>query len=124
MRAPVLLVACAIALPVAGRAAAQAPEVQVSAVPEYAAVRAGSSFRVAVRLRIPEGWHIYWTNPGPGGLPTTVAWHLPGGVTAGETEWPFPRRTRAAVTSRMSTAAPSCCSPISRRAPTPRARSA
>lgn len=90
MRAPVLLVACAIALPVAGRAAAQAPEVQVSAVPEYAAVRAGSSFRVAVRLRIPEGWHIYWTNPGPGGLPTTVAWHLPGGVTAGETEWPFP----------------------------------
>ena len=69
---------------------AQTPEVQVSAVPEFAAVRPGSVFRVAVRLQLPQGWHIGWINPGAGGLATTLAWHMPRGVEARETAWPFP----------------------------------
>jgi DsbC/DsbD-like thiol-disulfide interchange protein len=80
--------AWAAALPAAARA--QAPLVDVSAVPEYASVQPGSAFRVAIRAVLPAGWHIYWINPGPSGLPTTVAWHLPAGVTGGDTEWPFP----------------------------------
>ncbi|OYV64833.1 MAG: hypothetical protein B7Z72_12795 [Gemmatimonadetes bacterium 21-71-4] len=78
------------AVAVATAARAQAPEVELSAVPEYAAVRPGAAFRVAVRLRLPPGWHIYWINPGAGGLPTTIAWHLPAGVTGGDTDWPYP----------------------------------
>jgi thiol:disulfide interchange protein DsbD len=89
--------ACGVALGAAVRAAAQAPEVAVRAVAEYTAVRPGTPFRVAVRLAIPEGWHIYWTNPGPGGLPTAMAWHLPAGVQAGPTDWPYPETDESAA---------------------------
>jgi thiol:disulfide interchange protein DsbD len=37
-------------------------------------------------------WHTYWKNPGDSGLPTTLAWQLPAGVTAGEIAWPTPKR--------------------------------
>lgn len=37
-------------------------------------------------------WHTYWKNPGDSGLPTTLAWTLPAGFTAGDIEWPTPRR--------------------------------
>jgi DsbC/DsbD-like thiol-disulfide interchange protein len=69
---------------------AQAPEVAVTTIPEYATVRTGTTFRVAVRLRVPEGRHIGWINPGGGGLPTTIGWQLPAGVRADGTEWPYP----------------------------------
>ena len=29
-------------------------------------------------------WHTYWKNPGDSGLPTTLQWQLPAGVTAGD----------------------------------------
>jgi DsbC/DsbD-like thiol-disulfide interchange protein len=87
-RAGIVSLLGAVAL--AAGARAQAPVVDVTAVPEYAGVQPGGTFRVAIRLLLPAGWHIYWINPGPGGLATTLAWHLPGGVTGGETEWPYP----------------------------------
>jgi thiol:disulfide interchange protein len=37
-------------------------------------------------------WHTYWKNPGDSGLPTTLSWKLPDGVTAGEIQWPTPKR--------------------------------
>lgn len=37
-------------------------------------------------------WHSYWKNPGDSGLPTTLAWQLPAGVSAGEIAWPAPTR--------------------------------
>ena len=87
----------ALALWAAGTARAQDPAgVRVEAVPEYASVAPGGVFRVAVRLRIPEGCHISWINPGQSGLPTTIAWQTPAGVGAGETEWPYPERDETA----------------------------
>jgi len=83
------LLACACAVPLAA-ARAQAPDVAVRAVSEYAVARAGDAFRVAVRLDVPEGWHIGWINPGASGLPTTLAWRLPDGVSGGATDWPYP----------------------------------
>lgn len=80
--------ACAVALAAAARA--QAPVMDVGAIPEYDAVQPGGTFRVALRLEVPEGWHIYWTNPGTSGLPTTLAWQVPADVSAGATEWPYP----------------------------------
>ncbi len=35
-------------------------------------------------------WHTYWKNPGDSGLPTTLIWTLPAGVTAGDIDWPAP----------------------------------
>jgi DsbC/DsbD-like thiol-disulfide interchange protein len=58
-------------------------------------VQAGSAFRVAVRLVLPDGWHISWKRPGQSGLPTTLAWRVPAGITVGTTEWPFPERVES-----------------------------
>ncbi|MES2424764.1 MAG: thioredoxin family protein [Pseudomonadota bacterium] len=40
---------------------------------------------------IPE-WHTYWKNSGDSGLPTVLNWQLPAGVTAGEINWPLPKK--------------------------------
>jgi thiol:disulfide interchange protein len=37
-------------------------------------------------------WHTYWKNAGDSGLPTTMSWTLPTGVTAGDIDWPVPKR--------------------------------
>jgi thiol:disulfide interchange protein DsbD len=37
-------------------------------------------------------WHTYWKNPGDSGLPTSLTWQLPAGVTVGDIEWPTPSR--------------------------------
>jgi thiol:disulfide interchange protein/DsbC/DsbD-like thiol-disulfide interchange protein len=37
-------------------------------------------------------WHTYWKNPGDSGLPTTLTWLLPSGITAGDIAWPTPRK--------------------------------
>ncbi|MFZ4540644.1 MAG: protein-disulfide reductase DsbD family protein [Rickettsiales bacterium] len=46
----------------------------------------------AVVFTMPPEWHIYWKNPGDSGLPTKLEWTLPQGVTAGDIEWPAPKR--------------------------------
>ncbi len=50
----------------------------------------GEPMAVALRLKIEDGWHTYWQNPGDSGLPTTLAWKLPPGIEAGPIEWPVP----------------------------------
>lgn len=45
-----------------------------------------------VHFSLPEGWHIYWQNPGDSGIPTTLDWTLPQGLTAGDLQWPVPER--------------------------------
>lgn len=37
-------------------------------------------------------WHTYWKNSGDSGLPTQLTWQLPAGVSAGEIQWPTPKR--------------------------------
>ena len=45
-----------------------------------------------VTFTIPDHWHIYWQNPGDSGIPTTLTWTLPEGLTAGDITWPAPER--------------------------------
>jgi len=79
--------------------AAQAPfggpasrQVQVDLVPEVTTVRPGEPFWAALRMRIAPQWHTYWLNPGDSGLATQLQWQLPAGVSAGELQWPVPKR--------------------------------
>jgi thiol:disulfide interchange protein len=58
---------------------------------QHASVRPGTPFLALVRLMIDEGWHVYAPEPGDAGLPTTVAWDLPDGFSAGPIAWPVPR---------------------------------
>lgn len=59
---------------------------------EVSALAAGHPFWVGIEITMAPGWHTYWRNGGDAGLPTTVAWDLPAGFTAGELHWPLPKR--------------------------------
>jgi thiol:disulfide interchange protein len=54
--------------------------------------RAGDTVLAGVRLRMDPNWHTYWRNPGPAGMPTSIDWQLPKGVTAGAIQWPVPEK--------------------------------
>ena len=56
------------------------------------AAKPGDTITAAVRLQMDKGWHTYWKNGGDSGGPTTIAWDLPPGVTAGEIQWPLPEK--------------------------------
>lgn len=47
---------------------------------------------LGLRLRHAAHWHSYWKNPGDSGMATTLRWALPSDVSAGEIEWPTPKR--------------------------------
>jgi len=70
-----------------------APHVQAELVAERDALAPGEN-RVALRLTPEPGWHTYYREPGDVGLPTTLAWTLPDGFTAGAIEWPEPETFR------------------------------
>lgn len=55
-------------------------------------VKAGDTFIAGIQLESKPGWHTYWQNGGDSGAPTTLAWRLPAGVTAGDIQWPAPER--------------------------------
>jgi thiol:disulfide interchange protein/DsbC/DsbD-like thiol-disulfide interchange protein len=59
-------------------------------VSERTALVPGKPVTLALRLKMADGWHTYWRNPGDSGLPTTLAWKLPEGVGVGAIQWPAP----------------------------------
>lgn len=61
-------------------------------ISEVKTVKPGGSFWVAVRLKMSDGWHTYWRNPGDAGLKTNIDWRLPQGFSAGTIKWPLPER--------------------------------
>jgi thiol:disulfide interchange protein len=55
---------------------------------------AGKTVWVGLQLTHQSEWHTYWKNPGDSGLPTSLQWTLPAGVTAGDIAWPLPQKFR------------------------------
>jgi thiol:disulfide interchange protein DsbD len=86
----------ALFLTVAGVTATAAPvktdHVTADLVAEPGTLRPGQTHWVMLHLKLKEGWHTYWKNPGDSGQPPDIAWKLPDGVTAGDIEWPYPER--------------------------------
>lgn len=71
-----------------GKAAAELHSMQETVNP-------GQAFWVAFRLKPDSGWHTYWTNPGQGGMPTSVSWKLPKGWEASPLAFPVPHRIQS-----------------------------
>jgi DsbC/DsbD-like thiol-disulfide interchange protein/cytochrome c biogenesis protein CcdA len=69
--------------------------VEAELVAERSAAKPGEKLTVALRLKIVPEWHTYWRNPGDSGEPTALEWKLPAGWSAGEIQWPAPRRLPA-----------------------------
>jgi thiol:disulfide interchange protein len=55
-------------------------------------VSAGKPVWLGLVIEHAPHWHTYWKNPGDSGLPTTLTWQLPDGMSAGEIAWPTPQR--------------------------------
>ena len=53
---------------------------------------AGRTIWLGLRLDHAPHWHTYWKNPGDSGLATELRWTLPEGVSAGDIDWPTPRK--------------------------------
>lgn len=73
------------------------PRCDVELLLERTTVAPGDVFWAGVRFRIEPQWHIYWHNPGDSGIPTTIQWKLPKGLSAGPIEWPTPQAFRSSV---------------------------
>ncbi len=69
--------------------------VDASLVSASAAARPGETIDAGLRLKMRDGWHVYWKNPGDAGLAPKIKWTLPAGWTAGQLSWPAPRRIAA-----------------------------
>jgi thiol:disulfide interchange protein/DsbC/DsbD-like thiol-disulfide interchange protein len=95
-RPPILAALTAVILAFAASTAALAepvrtPHLEAELVASRTALTPGQPLTVALRLAMQRGWHTYWRNPGDSGLPTTIEWKLPPGISAGPIGWPVPR---------------------------------
>ena len=52
----------------------------------------GKTVWVGLQLTHKPDWHTYWKNSGDSGLPTQLQWNLPDGVSAGDIQWPLPKK--------------------------------
>ncbi|UCD76227.1 MAG: hypothetical protein JSV91_04750 [Phycisphaerales bacterium] len=57
-------------------------------------LKPGRTFHLAVVFQIAKDWHIYWKNPGTGGLATEVLVAAPEGYEVGSVGFPRPKRFR------------------------------
>lgn len=57
-----------------------------------ASYQPGKPVTLGIRLKVEEGWHSYWVNPGEGGMALSAKWKLPEGWKAGALQQPVPKR--------------------------------
>lgn len=66
------------------------PKVTMTVRPCTESVSHGQWLILACTFTIPEGWHIYWKNPGASGVPTTIDVKTPIGFQVQPTIYPRP----------------------------------
>ena len=71
---------------------AQAAHTQARLVLAADVARPSETVLAGIHLHMEKGWHTYWRNSGGSGMPTTIDWKLPKGVTAGSIFWPVPEK--------------------------------
>ena len=52
----------------------------------------GEAIRTVIVMKVSEGWHTYWENPGEGGMPPEIEAALPEGWKIGRIQYPVPKR--------------------------------
>ena len=93
LAAPLLFVALSAPLLTQfGAPQPQGPIATATALVEHVSVAPGRTIAVGLRLELPDDWHVYWSNPGDSGLPTSVHWSAPEGFRVSAPTWPAPQR--------------------------------
>jgi len=88
-----ILLSLLFALPAAFAASsASVPHVDVQLVIPQAQIQQGSTTKAGLYFKLEPGWHVYWINAGDSGEPPHISWILPQGFTAGELQFPTPKR--------------------------------
>jgi thiol:disulfide interchange protein DsbD len=49
------------------------------------------SVPIGILIELEKDWHIYWRNSGDTGIPTSIEFDLPEGITVSEIKWPVPK---------------------------------
>lgn len=97
---PIGTLLAAVGIAAAGRLAAQDrvinPHVVITLLPSALPAAPGRSLPMALHFEVEPGWHIYWKNPGEGGIVPRFTWSLPTGWTADTLAWPVPERYEVA----------------------------
>jgi thiol:disulfide interchange protein DsbD len=65
---------------------------QVKLILSADTAKSGDTIWAGVDLKMEPGWHTYWKNPGDAGMATQIKWQLPPGISAGEIQWPLPKK--------------------------------
>ena len=68
----------------------QPPAVKMEVRPCSGATGPDQWLILACTLSVPDGWHIYWKNPGASGIPTTIEVQAPTGFTVNPAVFPRP----------------------------------
>ncbi len=66
------------------------PELVVRPISDHRSIESGQDFKVGLLFEIPEGWHMYWKNPGDAGLAPRLSFSANTSFDAGEILWPVP----------------------------------
>ena len=75
-----------------GQAGAAGPATKAKLLLSHDTAKPGTTITAGIELKMDKGWHTYWLNPGAAGIPTSVEWTLPKGITVGEIQWPVPEK--------------------------------
>jgi thiol:disulfide interchange protein DsbD len=73
-------------------AAVPANLVRAELVSDVSAIAPGQPFTIGLVLHVEPNWHVYWSNPGETGIPTTLKLTLPEGYSASDIRYPVPDR--------------------------------
>ncbi|MBS0641628.1 MAG: cytochrome C biogenesis protein, partial [Proteobacteria bacterium] len=68
----------------------RSPRATATLVTDTDTIEPGVPFRAALRLRLADGWHTYWKNPGDAGVAPELTIAAP--AVASGIDWPTPRR--------------------------------
>ncbi len=71
---------------------ADAPHVHVQLMVLQQGLDRGDTADAGFYFKLEPGWHIYWKNAGDAGEPPRIQWTLPEGITAGDLQFPAPKR--------------------------------
>jgi len=87
-----LVTSLAISFAHAATDSADAAHIHVQLVVPGQSLQPGAANHAGLYFKLEPGWHIYWKNAGDSGEPPHLKWTLPDGITAGDLQFPAPRR--------------------------------
>jgi thiol:disulfide interchange protein/DsbC/DsbD-like thiol-disulfide interchange protein len=88
-----LILMLASAVPAwAASSSADAAHLHVQIVFPQSVLSPGEPSDIGLYFKLESGWHVYWKNAGDSGEPPRIRWTLPDGITAGEFQYPAPKR--------------------------------